>query len=182
MISLDVKPESNSSSPINLSVSEDEPEVSFSDLLRGVKNPLVLSLDSKEELVVTKDIKKSSKKETLLSLLKHDDKAQAKTKDALELNPTITQTLSPKEIKTLVVDAKEFLKNKIINSDGYKRAELKDLPKTLKGLAEMAKKFGVDVSKITIEEVSVSKNSIEVKDVLQKEIPKSEVKIPHAKV
>ncbi|MCD6173024.1 MAG: flagellar hook-length control protein FliK [Sulfurimonas sp.] len=185
MISLDVKPESNLSSPINLSVSEDKPEVSFSDLLRGVKNPkdkeiqnglLVLSLDSKEEVVVTKDIKKSSKKDTLLSLLKHDDKFQVKTKDTLELNPTITQTLSPKEIKTLVVDAKEFLKNRIINSDEYKRAEVKDLPKTLKGLAEMAKKFGVDVSKITIQEVSVSKNPIEVKDVLQKEVLKTEIK------
>ena len=159
MISLETKAESASSSPIGLSISkEEEPTLSFSELLRGVKDSkdgktvqngaLVLSLASEGEDV--KSIKTSSKKETLLSLLKHDEKASS---EVLELHPKITENLSVKEIKTLVADAKEFLKNKIIQSDDYKRSQVKDLPKTLKGLAEMAKKFGVDVSKITVEDV-----------------------------
>ena len=204
MISLDVKPESNSSSPISLSVSEDKPKTSFSDLLKGVKDTksdkeiqngiLVLSLDSKE--VVTKDTKPLSKKETLLSLLKHDDNSSTESKEVLELHPKITENLSAKEIKTLVADAKEFLKNKIINSDDYKRSEIKDLPKTLKGLAEVAKKFGVDVMKITLEEVkangkpstkpiefvktqkveSVQAENTTEKVAVQKELPKTELK------
>jgi len=184
MISTDVKPESNSSSPINLSVAKKEPEVSFSDLLKGVKGSktdkdvqnglLVVSLDSKE--IVSKDTKSTSSKEMLLSLLKGDEKLSLESKDTLELHPKITENLSAKEIKTLVADAKEFLKNKIINSDDYKRSEIKDLPKTLKGLVDMAKKFGVDISKITIEEVKVSVKPTELKEVSQKEIPKGEAR------
>ncbi len=159
MISLDVKPESKSSSPIGLSSSKEKPTLSFSELLKGVKDSkdskiiqngaIVLSLDSEQK--DTKQTRTASKQETLLSLLKSDEKEIAK--ETLELHPKITQNLSVKEIKTLVAEAKEFLKTKILESDGYKRAQVKELPKTLKGLAQMAKKFGVDVSKITVEEV-----------------------------
>ena len=186
MISTDVKVESNSSSPISLSVAKEEPEVSFSDLLKGVKIPkkdkdiqnglLAISFDSKE--VITKDTKITSSKEMFLSLLKgNEELVSLEAKDTLELDPKITENLSAKEIKTLVADAKKFLKNKIINSDDYKRSEIKDLPKTLKGLVDMAKKFGVDISKITIEEVKVSVKPTELKEVSQKEIPKVEAKI-----
>jgi len=186
MISTDVKVESNSSSPISLSVAKEEPEVSFSDLLKGVKIPkkdkdiqnglLAISFDSKE--VITKDTKITSSKEMFLSLLKgNEELVSLEAKDTLELDPKITENLSAKEIKTLVADAKKFLKNKIINSDDYKRSEIKDLPKTLKGLVDMAKKFGVDISKITIEEVKVSVKPTELKEVSQKEIPKVEAKV-----
>ena len=64
--------------------------------------------------------------------------------------------MSPTDLKLLVKDAKNYLKEKILSSDGYKRSEIKELPKTLKGLAQMAKKFDVDVTKITIEEVRIA--------------------------
>ena len=42
------------------------------------------------------------------------------------------------------------MKEKIVQSDGFKDAQIKELPKTLKGLSELAQKIGIDISKITI--------------------------------
>ncbi|WP_455757202.1 flagellar hook-length control protein FliK [Sulfurimonas sp.] len=164
MISLETKTESASSSPIGFKAAEEEPTLSFSALLKGIKNSpkddkniqngaFVISLEEEKEV---KGGKSSSKTETLLSLLKHDDKAVKEELQALELNPKAVKNLSATELKNLIADAKNYLKDRIIDSDGYKRAQTKDLPKTLKGLAEIAKKFGVDVSKITVEEVKAS--------------------------
>jgi len=60
------------------------------------------------------------------------------------------------ELKVLVKDAKEYLKSKIIASEGFKKAEIQALPKTLKGLVQVAQKFNIDVSKITLQEVKQS--------------------------
>ena len=99
------------------------------------------------------NVKKSPQKESLSSLLKNEDKALEQDIKALELNPKITQNISTVELKVLISDAKKFLKDQILDSVAYKKAEVKDLPKTLKGLAQMAKTFGIDISKITLEEV-----------------------------
>jgi len=164
MISLDVKSEAKTSpsSPLSLSTPSDEPKVSFSQLLKGVSDKkddkvvqngaLILSLGADEK--DTKDLKGISKLDTLMSLLKSEETL---VKDEpIELHPKLTQSLSPKEIKVLVKDAKEYLKDKIESSDGYIKSQVKDLPKTLKGLASLAKKFDIDISKITVEEVQPS--------------------------
>ncbi len=164
MISLDVKTKNSSSSPINLVTKEDKSKLSFSELLKGIggkketpivqNGTLVLSLANEEKN--TKSTKPSSKTETFASLLKNPDAKSVELKEAttpFELNPKITVTLSKEELKVLVKDAKEYLKSKIIESDDYKKSEIKELPKTLKGLAEVGKKFGIDISKITIEDV-----------------------------
>lgn len=165
MISLDVKPKT-SASPLSLSSKEEMPTLSFSELLKGVSlkqdtkliqnGALVLSLNESSKDVQTD--KKLSKSDILLSLLKGDipkekDVSKLKTELPLELNPKITESLSVDELKTLIKDAKQYLKNKIIQSDGFKHAEIQALPQTLKGLAQVAKKFGIELSKITIEEV-----------------------------
>ena len=149
MITLDVKPENtSSSSSLNLSSSDEEPKVSFSELLKGV-NPkkdgkliqngaMILALESDQKVV--KENTKSIGKDTLLSLLKTDEKAARIDGEPLELNPKITQNLSIKELKTLIAGAKEYLKEKIVQSDGFKDAQIKELPKTLKGLSELAQK------------------------------------------
>ena len=62
------------------------------------------------------------------------------------------------EFKTLIADAKAYLKEQIQSSDAYKSQEIATLPKTLKGLAQAAQKIGIDMSKISLEEVSVSKD------------------------
>ena len=176
MILIDTKVETtSSSSPLNLSNSEEKPTLSFGELLKGVtlkkddkliqNGALVLSLEG--DMKEIKESPKSLKKETLLSLLKTDDKESVKG-EPLELNPKLTENLSVKEIKTLIAGAKEYLKDKILQSDDYKNAQIKELPKTLKGLTELAQKIGIDISKITIEEVQV-KASV-------KELPKLTVK------
>jgi len=190
MISLDIKSDAKttSSSPLNLSSSDDEPTLSFSELLKGVSakkddkviqnGSLILSLDSGEE-VSSKNVKSTSKIDALLGLLKTDDTLSDDTlvtQDPVELNPKLVENLSTKDIKLLVADAKDYLKNKIQSSDEYKLSEVKELPKTLKGLADMAKKLDIDVSKITIEEIQPKQSldklakveSIPVKDVSQK--------------
>jgi flagellar hook-length control protein FliK len=165
MILLDMKNETanSSSSPLSLSTASDEPSIPFSEFLRGIgdkkddkgiqNGSLVLSLvaDEKGEM---KGVKSISKGNSLLSLLKNEDTSSLKTKEEpLELNPKLTATLTTKEIKTLVADAKNYLKAKIQDSDDFKKSTIKELPKTLKGLVEVAKKFGVEISKITVEEV-----------------------------
>jgi flagellar hook-length control protein FliK len=176
MISVETKTDVAPSSPLNLSTPEKEPTLSFSQLLSGagkkdakvVQNgALVLSLS--DEKVVNSDAKTSSKADTLLSLLKGKDATESDvltksvlehSKEPLELNPKITQTMSTKEIKALVSDAKQYLKSKILESDAYKQSQIKELPKTLKGLATLAKNFGIDISKVSLEEVKIKANSL----------------------
>lgn len=170
MIAFTVQKENSSSSPLSLSTPEEKPTISFSELLKGVSSKkdgkgiqngaLVLSLaaDAKD---IKMTAKTSTKEQSLLALLKNNKKEAAiekeDAKELVELNPKLASALTPSEIKTLVSDAKEYLKAQILKSDDYKRSQIKNLPKTLKGLAEMAKKFGVDVSKITLEEVQPKK-------------------------
>jgi flagellar hook-length control protein FliK len=166
MIVVNAKSDAKASSP--LATPDKEPSLSFSQLLKGVvtkdkpaNGAIVLSLENEKPLNVAS--KTSSKKESLLSLLKGDKakesepptKLVTEQKDAIELNPKLTQNMSPKELKALVSDAKEYLKSKILESDEYKKSQVKELPTTLRGLATMAKNFGIDVSKLSLEEVRV---------------------------
>ncbi|MCX6052774.1 MAG: flagellar hook-length control protein FliK [Campylobacterales bacterium] len=179
MISFDVKPESTPAlgNKKNSKSSDKEPTLSFAELLKGagskkedkvVQNgTLVLALSSEEK--DAKTIKTSSKKESFLALLKNEDKAPIELKESLELNPKLASSLSATELKTLIADAKDYLKSKILSSDDYKKSEIKELPKTLKGLAEVAQKFGIDVSKITIEDVQLKKAEVKITE------------LPHAK-
>ena len=80
----------------------------------------------------------------------------------LQINPQITQNITPQEFKLLIKDAKKYLKEQIVNSEGFKKSEAAALPKTLKGLVSVAKKFDIDVSKITLEEVKESRVSKEL--------------------
>ena len=173
MISLDIKAETaSSSSPLSLSAPSDEPVVSFAEFLKNISEKkdgkviqngsLLLSLGADEkESSKTGSV---SKADTLLSLLKGEDALLEKKEEMpLELHPKLTANLSIKEIKSLVSEAKNYLKNKIIESDDFKRSEIKELPKTLKGLAAVAKKFGIDVTKITFEEVKAHAETKAVK-------------------
>jgi flagellar hook-length control protein FliK len=131
--------------------------VSFSALLKGIKESdelvqngaLLLSLeDSKEE---TAKAQKGSKGDLLLSFLQDSD--ELKDMKLLDINPELKESLSTQDLKQLIKDAKAFLKDQITATDGFKRAEVDKLPKTLKGLMQVAQKLGVDISKITLEEV-----------------------------
>ncbi|MDD2652006.1 MAG: flagellar hook-length control protein FliK [Sulfurimonas sp.] len=185
MVLLDMKNSkaSSSSLPFNLSALSEKPLVSFADLLKGVGNTkdikavqngsLVLSLDEKTTL---KTEKTSSKTQILASLMQSEEKKTPKNgEEFLELNPKVVATLGKEEIKELVHKAKNYLKSKIQESDGYKKAEIKELPTTLRGLVEVAKKFDIDIAKITFEEVRSSAKDISqtlVQDDIETKIPK----------
>ncbi len=192
MISLDVKSDSKTSSPIGLSLpnAKEESSLSFSDLLKGVSlkdsndaksiqnGAFVLSMG--ENLKELSEAKSSMKQDTLTSLLKGSDIASKDDVEVLALNPTVSKNLSTAELKTLISDAKQFLKDKILSSDGYKKAEIKELPKTLKGLVQMAKAFGVEINKISVEEVRSTNKNIPVDINISKEVSsekEAEVKI-----
>ena len=159
MILLDTKTQTSpSSSPLSLSVDDGDskPDLTFSQLLQGISSKsddkvvqngaLLLALDKD-----TKDVKGAD----LATLTKVEVSTSLK-ETPLELNPQITKNVSPSELKSLVSDAKNYLKTKILESEGFKKSEIQELPKTLKGLVAVAKKFGLDVSKITIEDIKIS--------------------------
>ena len=164
MVSVDTKTQtSTSSSPLKISVKGEEEAVvglSFSQLLKGagskesddekiVQNgALVLSLNDDKDAKASK----SPKHDILTALLKGDEILKEDI-EVLELNPKVTSQMSVAELKTLIKDAKNYLKDQIINSEGFKKSEVEALPKTLKGLAQVAKKFGIEISKISIEEI-----------------------------
>jgi flagellar hook-length control protein FliK len=167
MISFDAKPEATTSSPSLKVVSkDDEKTISFSELLKGIGTKKDEKLVQNGAMVLSladdKDAKKTPsgiKNDMLVSLLKGDALVEEENLP-LELNPKLTSVMTQEELKTLIKDAKDYLKSKIINSEDFKRAEIKDLPKTLKGLAQAAKKIGIDISKITIEEVNVKETAL----------------------
>jgi hypothetical protein len=197
MISFDIKPEPKTASPLGLSLKKDEPKLSFSELLKGANKEkdskivqngaLVLSLNTQETQPKTnaKTVTNIPSKESLSSLLKgsevvksEEKKAPVSTKEPLEFNPKITQNLTTVEVKTLINDAKVYLKEKIEQSDGYKKSQIKELPSTLKGLAEVAKKFNIDISKITVEEVQIKNVKAELpkQELLLAQVPKETLK------
>ncbi len=165
MISLDIKSDLKILSPISVAFesAKDKMSLSFSDLLKSVslkdekgieETAFVLSLD----LELKKDsplpsTRLSLKKEDLASLLKEDVISSKDDVKVLLLNPDIRKDLPIEKLKILIVESKQFLKKKILQSEGFKEAETKELPRTLKGLVQMAKKFGIELSKITVEEV-----------------------------
>ena len=154
MIALDLKQETPTSATASLLGSKGEKSegvLSFSALLKGIKEgdkavqngALVLSLnDAKGDVKTSKE---------------------SKALELLGINPEVKAALSPQDFKLLIKDAKAYLKNKIISSEGFKRSEIDNLPKTLKGLVQVAKKIGVDISKITLEEIRPQIKSAETK-------------------
>ncbi|MDF1883160.1 flagellar hook-length control protein FliK [Sulfurimonas sp. SAG-AH-194-C21] len=161
MITLGAKVQINGSSPLSLLASSEEPILSFSQLLKGI------GIESKDKPQVLKDgvlllslskeeTKVLSPKEKLLALLKSDIQSLKTLESPLELNPQIASQITTKELKILISDAKTYLKDKIKSLPEFKNLDIKDLPKTLKGLAVFAKTLGIDLSKITMEEVRLS--------------------------
>ncbi|WP_457743392.1 flagellar hook-length control protein FliK [Sulfurimonas sp.] len=167
MISLDIKQSSSTdTSALNLSPKDEKPTLSFASLLNAVGSAkkdtdikslqngvITLALDDTKD-TPAKTSTKESKKTDILSLLKNEKKISTKNdEETLEVNPKITTMISSDELKTVMYKAKRYLKNQIINSDGFKKKEIDSLPKTLNGLVQVAKKVGIDISKITLEKV-----------------------------
>jgi len=188
MISLDLTQTSSSQTASQIVTNDAKPVLSFSDLLRGISQPVILSLNN-EHVVVQADTalstpstttstttntnkgvdlatlltrttsKESSEprttKEALATLLTGTTlkESSSEESDLLVLNEALTTNLSSKDLKVLINEAKEYLKSKITEltaMDGVKESEL---PKTLKGLVNLAKDLKLDISKISFEDV-----------------------------
>ena len=93
------------------------------------------------------NVKEQTNKSDLLSLLKSDEQ-----KTHL-INPDLATAVDAKTLKSVMKDAKNYLKDQIKATDAFKKGEIQELPKTTQGLVALAKKVGVDVSKITVETV-----------------------------
>jgi flagellar hook-length control protein FliK len=173
MISLDLKADTKTASKLVLPKDTPTSTLSFASFLHtkqtqkedpklAQNGALVLSL---QENNATDEKTKSTKNNSssILSLLKSDDLQTLKEEvKSLELNPEITNNKTVAELKVIIQEAKQYLKNKITSLEGFKKSEIASLPKTLKGLTQVAKKLGIDLSKITLEEVkqTVSKPTV----------------------
>ncbi len=149
MVLLDVKKETSSSiSPLNTAPKEpQEGALSFSALLKGKET-------ADEKIIQNGTLILALKEERVpANVLLNKDTPDLTEAETLELDPKITEALTPQDLKLLIKEAKQFLKNKIVQSEGFKKAEIDALPKTLNGLVQVAKKIGIDISKITLEEV-----------------------------
>ncbi len=138
---------------------------------------------SKQEKDVVQTLKTSStqtkedtKKDIIASLLKGETPTVKEEATPLALNSEITETLTPAEIKVLIKDAKQYLKEKITTLKTFTKEEIAALPKTLKGLVKVAEKLGIDVSKITLQEVQATPKSNQSSAKLQTELQVKEPK------
>ncbi len=174
MISLETKP-APSTSHSTVTATEDEtssPTLSFSELLRGATTSkdsqtsqngvIVLALNEESEPQESLE-STTAKPNTLLSLLK--------TGDSSTSEESLTQNLSSQELKSLTGDAKNYLKNQIVTSEGFKKSEVESLPKTLKGLVQVAEKYGIDVDNITLDEINPDTKTTKQTQVQVKTLP-----------
>ena len=187
MISVDLKKtDSIVPSLTKLSTPDEEPKLSFSELLKGLSSksdekiiqngsividlqtPKIKLQNNSKDTQDLKSINTPNTKENFLSLLKNDLSKSEELKEILEINPKLSDSLSINDVKKLIADAKIYLKDKITQTDGYKNSEIKELPKTLSGLISVAKKFDLDISKINFFEVkSKGYESSNIKDILK---------------
>ena len=159
---------------------EKQKSFSFDDLLKGVtedkdaadNSTFITSLNNKKN-----ELRNS--KNNLLSVLSSEDSIEEI--EFLDLNPEMQESFSKDELTMLIKDAKDYLKNQILSSEGFKRAEIETLPKTLKGLTQVAQKVGIDISKITIEEVRPN-SDIDLSTNEEEIFPKQVNKNSHIKV
>ncbi len=160
-------------SPLSLAVKSESSKSesgSFAALLQSLSSKkdlpvlkngvLALHLDEKKALpsvktaakdtktpIDSKGTKEPTSKSDLLTLLKGD------VPKVHSINPVLANALDTKTLKSVMKDAKNYLAEQIKETNAFKKGEVKELPKTTQGLLALAKKVGIDISKITIETV-----------------------------
>ncbi len=144
-------------------------KLSFLDLLNGVK------IKPEDKALKSTPLKKT------LSLKELKKEIHLPKTLSVELNPILTKDIAPKDLKQLIFDAKTYLKKKIVQSDAFKLNEVKQLPKTLKGLVAVANKLGINLKKITLEDVQSVKLTPKDKAFLSKQanVKKGVSFVPH---
>lgn len=102
---------------------------------------------------------------SIITLLRDEENEQLPSDnqhDSTLLNAKITTDLPSRQINELIEKAKVYLKDEI-----NRIADVKEMPKTLKGLVLLANKFGIDLSKITLDQAQEKTISAEAKTVFR---------------
>lgn len=161
-----------------LNIASDEKDIMAKPVIK--EDALVLALgNDKDE--VKKVPKNSEKRDALISLLKGKETSVSEIKDALASKTKSTHEAVSKEFKTLILDAKDYLKSKLAKGDEYNKTEIKEIKQSLKGITNLAQKIGVDLVKASIEEVRVNKQS-DSKNLELKSTPLRDATEPFTKV
>ena len=130
------------------------------------KNSVLKSLEKLEVLtqVDTPKTKSTSTKSSLSQLFKLGQTQGSENLDTEEENfhPAVLKALPSKEIKQLIGEAKEYLKEQITL-----KSDVKELPKTLGGLIKLAEKSGIDVKSIRFDSLSPSPLKEEISQALK---------------
>ena len=152
----DLKQNSLLSSLLGSSNAKDGEESAFTKLLNALKDSKnsgveLKNLKSEETPLIIKD-EKIDTKSTILGKLLHTKDIDKKDleilkEDLKEINPKLISTMSVKELKVVIKEAKEYLKNKLSTLSKTKDDEL---PKTLKGLLNLAKKENIEIKSISL--------------------------------
>lgn len=169
MIATDIK---TTKQTLDLAKAKIEPSqkggYSFADLLRGVSRTKEESVEiGKEVPLNTKQEHAPSqqKENPLLTLLKGNrtsEQVYAQMQETTAMAGRQNFSLTIREMRELIAEAKSYLKEQIFQSEGYKKAQVLELPKTLRGLAKMAQTFGIDVSKISLQEGTTLQQNAEL--------------------
>jgi len=72
-------------------------------------------------------------------------------------------------------DAKEYLKNKITIMKSLSKEEIVSLPKTLKGLMQVASKIGVNVTKVMLKEIKVEAQNRHEHEIMTEQLVQTKV-------
>lgn len=154
---------------------KDQKGFSFVDLLKGIEiTNKTLSveekLNSKEQEVPKEHISAPEKQ----AVIQKEMQALLNTGGGSELellDPKILKLLDKTELHQLILKAKNYLKDQIQQTPEYKKAEIKELPKTLASLLEVAKKFGIEVKNISVTiEQKGQQDQSSVKNIVIKQI------------
>ena len=159
--------------PSSGDTSNNDEGFSFAEFLKGAsKYAFILTPKDAQQLSLENKDETSDPKEVLLSLLQSDDKTKETNaaQSLLELlkgdnenqnfmlNPALTQELSINDLKYLIHKAKSYLKRKILQADPNLVKE--KLPKSLKGLLQLAEKLKIEVTKISFETIQKQELSL----------------------
>lgn len=185
MLMLDVKADKAGPSPLSLLPGKESGDPkAFEKLLKGLTNTLgkgdsissdklTLLLGKEEPLqqiiplstlsTESSGLKGKTIEGPLLSLLQGEEaSSDEESQDLLDMKtfaPKITAEMSPKALSTLIQDAKAFLRSEI-----SRITQVEEMPTTLKGLLQLADKVGVELSKITLEQI-VQKGEMSGKEI-----------------
>ena len=117
----------------------------------------------KEEPVLNEQDEKSTTKglDALKKLLLNKETTEQES--FYTLNPEATKDLTTNEVKYLIHKAKQYLKEQITKQVSLTKEEVAALPKTLKGLLDVAKKLSVKIEHITYDKVAKDDVALELK-------------------